>query len=320
MRIKALGKTLTLVGLLLFLVGGGQVLAASCTACGFTLAPNARFCQQCGTRVPTKVSTSQAGNTVVAGEKKADVHFRYAVPVAKKKGRIKIGSAPIRCRVDFLGRVIEKKRAIQTVTEVPVGRYKIRFSKDGRSIEKEIIVLPGKDTLVFGNLLGSRIQKNKPDSSYRLPPSAKRGRSVAPSRMIADADLLYDKAEALRRAVNPFAKADRYRQAEALYLQLVETYPRSDKVGLSLYELGNIYESAYYRNYVAAIDKYKQVLDHNFKTALDVRWRIAILYDKGLLEHARGKGWYQLAAKYSLNPRTRKRAVVEAGELDARGF
>ncbi len=104
--------------------------------------------------------------------------------------------------------------------------------------------------------------------------------SYSSTRMYNEsAEVMYELAEILRHAVNPFKARPRYRRALELYRKIITEYPNSSKVEAAHYSSGRIYESIYVRDYASAVKEYKQVLTKNPYTRTDAAARIAELYN-----------------------------------------
>lgn len=263
---------------------------------------------------------------------------------AGETGTLKIGSAPIVCTIQFRGDIIRKDQAVLTYAGIPAGRYRVSFSKDGRSITKSATVRAGKVTFVFGNLttreevqIKAKKVPLRPENRAATPPAPakspeqRKGSFFDSIRTppepkgplgtpIDDADLFFEIAEILRRSVNPFQKPERYKKAERVYITLLDRWPKSNKVEASHYRLGNIYESVYYRAYQRAIERYEDLLKHNFHTTFPARYRIAVIYESRFKDLAKAKEWYALAAKYCMKSSYRKTSEKKVQSLTAKGF
>lgn len=223
-------------------------------------------------------------------------------------GTVKVSTIPIRCTILFRGERYFKDKGVLVFENVPPGHYTLVAQNEEGSVEKTVIVRPKETTVVVANL-----RKTPGESGVEQA-----GRLVP--RQYTEADDLYALAEVLRSSPNPFRKAARYQRAEELYRRIIERYPDSDKVILAHYQLGNIYESVFYKKYADAINEYKRVIERDFDTALDVRWRIAALYEDKLLNLPAAREWYELCAKYTKDPALADRAAARAAALKAKGF
>ena len=240
-------------------------------------------------------------------------------------GTLKIGSAPLDCTVYFRGQMIDKNMAVVTRTGVPAGRYPVLYVHEGRRVEKSVVVRPGKVTFVFGNLTelpppGAVAKKDQgTEGPLTLASAATEQAEQTNGRAIEDADMFFDMAEMLRKAVNPFRKAPRYKRAERIYLKILRRWPDCDKASDCRYQLGRIYESLFYRDYEQAIAQYKELLEHDFGTEHPARWRIAVLYENRLKDFPSAREWYELAAKHSKDAGIQEKATKEAEALRKKG-
>jgi len=336
----------SLIGALAFVLMAGAAWAAYCTNCGKDLPESARFCPQCGARVLAPAPAPAAVPPADPSPQKAaalredspddeplyDTSAHGLKPAhAAENGTLKVGSTPMDCVVTFRGNGYEKARAVLVFPDVPPGRYTVSFSREDRRTEKVVEIHPGQTTFVFGSLRrdASAVKlsggEKKPAAPPVVPAPSSEKKKLVPQasfqgESIRDADDKYRLAEALRKSPNVFAKRKRYEEAKRMYEEVLERWPRSDKVVLCHYELGQIYESVYWRDHRKAIDKYKDVLRLDFQSGLDVRWRIAVLYDNRLGEKTTAREWYELAAKYAKSETTRKRAAQSAEILRKQGF
>src|SRR5712692_1405905 len=73
---------------------------------------------------------------------------------------------------------------------------------------------------------------------------------------------------------------DNQRRAELLLQQLLTSYPQSDKIGDTAYQLGDLYEGKAYQQYRRAAAYFERSFQWNPTTQLDGRLRAARIYDK----------------------------------------
>lgn len=235
--------------------------------------------------------------------------------VPRPGGTVKISSRPLTgCVIRFRGLVKVKKESVLTFRDVPPGDYSVRFELDGKMVEKSITVRSGRTTPVFGDLEKTSTGGMSTRSSRYTPPPMTGLRSPEPhfaGRDVPDADLFYETAEMLRKAVNPLMKAERYKRAEKIYLMILERWPNCDKVEECRFQLGNLYESIFYRDYESAIEQYEALLTYNYHTPLTARWRIALL-QKELGREDDAIAWFDRAAAHSPDESVRERAAEEA--------
>jgi TolA-binding protein len=323
-----------LVLVLIVLLLPAAVLAAFCPDCGKELPARARFCPGCGARVTAAASPDTPDRPAPKGERSTAPRRGEADdeagPVGIQGGTLKVGSTPIACVVRFRNKGYEKTKPILLFRDVPTGRYTVSFTLKDRVVEKVVDVQPGKTTFVFGNLhsQAEAAAADEPRADRRAPaePAAhveqKQPTASPPfeGKSIQDADDKFKLAETLRTSVNPFVKKKRYEEAQRLYEEILERWPQSDKAEACHYQLGQIHESIYSREYREAIDHYKDVLRLRPRSTFDVRWRIAVLYDNRLGEKTTAREWYELAAEQSPSASIRSKAAAAAKDLRKRGF
>jgi tetratricopeptide (TPR) repeat protein len=253
---------------------------------------------------------------------------------------LKIGSTPPACIVHLDGRRYRKTETVLTLGGMRPGPRTVRFEADGRMVEKRVTLEPGGIGFVFADLRPEADADGSADEAPDLaasPSPARSGRSAAraepgavapadapagpdgaPGASIPDADDAFAHAEVLRTAVNPFAKRSRYEEALRLYRKVLERWPGSDKAEACRYQIANIHESVFYRDYAAAIAMYESVLENHPATDFPVRWRIAVLYDNRLRELPEALAWYERSAAESASEEVRERAAHRARELRER--
>ncbi len=233
-------------------------------------------------------------------------------------GTLKVSSTPMECVVSFRGNRYEKDRAVMTFDNIPAGQYTVGFSANGKTIQRGVMIRAGETSIMFGNI-DSGEEISTPTAVQEAATPVQGG--ISPNAVpVEEADTLFRLAEIYRDAMNPFLKTNRYREAEAMYKKILEKYPHSDKVEFCHYRLGDIYESMYIRNFNQAIVEYKKVIEYNFDTALDVRFRIAKLYEKSLGDKSLAREWYDLSVKYSRSDDIRSKAAARSEALKKKGF
>src|SRR5436305_8332996 len=97
---------------------------------------------------------------------------------------------------------------------------------------------------------------------------------------IPEANELYRRAMLFKDKGWGVDYVDNQRRAELLLQQLLTSYPQSDKIADTAYQLGDIYESKAYHQYRRAAQYFERCFQWNQTTQHDARLRAARLYDK----------------------------------------
>jgi hypothetical protein len=108
---------------------------------------------------------------------------------------------------------------------------------------------------------------------------------------------------------------DNQRRAELLLQQLLTSYPQSDKIGDTAYQLGDIYESKAYRQYRRAAQYFERCFQWHPNTQCDARLRAARLYDKQLLERGRAIELYRDVTLHETDPKRLQEAQKRLTDL-----
>jgi TolA-binding protein len=108
---------------------------------------------------------------------------------------------------------------------------------------------------------------------------------------------------------------DNQRRAEILFQQLLTSYPQSDKIGDTAYQLGDLYEGKAYKQYRRAAAYYERCFQWNPHTQSDARLRAARLYDKQLQERGRALEIYREITTHETDPKRLQEAQKRLTEL-----
>jgi TolA-binding protein len=110
---------------------------------------------------------------------------------------------------------------------------------------------------------------------------------------------------------------DNIRRAELLFQKLLETYPQSDKIDDTAYQLGEIYESRVFKQYRRAALYYERCCDWNPNTDTDSCLRAARLYDKQLNDRSKAVQMYRHVMTHSGDAKRLDEAKRRLAELSA---
>src|SRR5262249_8297059 len=109
---------------------------------------------------------------------------------------------------------------------------------------------------------------------------------------------------------------DNQRRAELLLQQLLTSYPQSDKIGDTAYQLGDLYEGKAYRQYRRAAVYFERAFQWNPNTSSDARIRAARLYDKQLNERGKAIELYKEVKTHDLDAKRLQEADKRLAELN----
>ena len=123
------------------------------------------------------------------------------------------------------------------------------------------------------------------------------GREASASTSIAEADKLYEDAMTLLnkggRKTPGLYNLETIKKSLAEFKELVDKYPKSDKVDDACFFIGEIHKEYFQeKDNTIALGWYKKALELNPKTPHPVRFQIAVLYDHRLHEREEALKWY----------------------------
>ncbi len=120
--------------------------------------------------------------------------------------------------------------------------------------------------------------------------------SLRPSDSVAQADVLYDKGLELMKqgghGVPVFFRESTMKDALKAFIELVQTYPNSDKIDDAAFYIGEIYKEYFNDQETIAVEWYQRALQWNPKTPHPVRFQLAVVYDFRLHDRARALEYY----------------------------
>jgi hypothetical protein len=108
---------------------------------------------------------------------------------------------------------------------------------------------------------------------------------------------------------------DNQRRAEKLLQQLLSSYPQSDKIGDTAYQLGDLYEGKAYQMPRRAAMYFERCFQWQAHAHTDARIRAARLYDKVLSERGRAIELYQEVTQHETDPKMQEEAKKRLAEL-----
>lgn len=120
--------------------------------------------------------------------------------------------------------------------------------------------------------------------------------SLRPTDSVAEADVLYDKGLELMKqgghGVPIFFRESTMKDALKTFIELVTTYPNSDKIDDAAFYIGEIYKEYFKDQETIAVQWYARALEWNPKTAHPVRFQLAVVYDFRLHDRAKALEYY----------------------------
>ena len=150
----------------------------------------------------------------------------------------------------------------------------------------------------------------------QLPP-----RNLEPVEIIPKANELYDRAVKLYRqgsGVPAAADYPKQRRALQMFLRLVRQYPRSTRIALAAFYIGEIYKE-YFREHYLAVLWYERALMWDPYVPMPVRFQTAVQYDFNLDDKTKALDLYKASLKlepfYSDNVRYAKQRIGELEDM-----
>ena len=128
-----------------------------------------------------------------------------------------------------------------------------------------------------------------------IPPA-----DLRPTEVIPEADRLFEKACKLFRSgkglMPGMTSYRKERQAQALFLELIHTYPRSTKIALSAYYIADIYKE-YFNKDVMAVKWYERAWQWDPNITEPARFQAATIYDYRLQNKSKAVECYRESLK-----------------------
>ena len=118
---------------------------------------------------------------------------------------------------------------------------------------------------------------------------------ISPSKNIEDANILFQDGKAYKNPLNIIKRKTKLISAAARFKKILENYPESDKADDAAYELADIYEGYYFKNYEDAAFYYVKCYSLNGNTDKPARYRAALVYDNHLADYVEAVRHYEMA-------------------------
>ena len=118
---------------------------------------------------------------------------------------------------------------------------------------------------------------------------------ISPSKNIEDANILFQDGKAYKNPLNIIKRKAKLISAAARFKKIIEDYPESDKADDAAYELAEIYEGYYFKDYEGAASYYVKCYNLNEKTDKPARFKAARIYDNHLDDYVEATRHYEMA-------------------------
>ncbi len=120
---------------------------------------------------------------------------------------------------------------------------------------------------------------------------------ISPGKNVEAANILYEDGSAYKKSLNIIKKREKLVSAATRFKKILKDYPESDKADDAAYELAEIYEGYFFKDYEGAASYYVKCYSLNEKTDKPARYKAALIYDKHLEDYAEATRHYKMALK-----------------------
>ncbi len=143
---------------------------------------------------------------------------------------------------------------------------------------------------------------------------------ISPSKNIEDANILFEDGKAYKNPLNIIKRKTNLIPAAARFKKIIEDYPESDKADDAAYELAEIYEGYYFKDYEGAVSYYVKCYKLNEKTDKPARFKAARVYDNHLDDFVEATRHYEMALDTCKETEYLKIAKTRLGQLKKEGY
>jgi len=119
--------------------------------------------------------------------------------------------------------------------------------------------------------------------------------SPSKNKNIEDANILFQDGKAYKSPLNIVKRKSKLISAATRFKKILKDYPESDKADDAAYELAEIYEGYYFKDYEGAAFYYVKCYSLNEKTDNPARYRAALVYDNHLADYVEAVRHYEMA-------------------------
>jgi TolA-binding protein len=143
---------------------------------------------------------------------------------------------------------------------------------------------------------------------------------ISPSKDIEDANILFQDGKAYKNPLNIIKRKAKLISAVARFKRILEDYPESDKADDAAYELADIYEGYYFKDYEGAAFYYVKCYNLNKNTDKPARFKAARVYDKHLEDYIEAARHYKMALETCKETEYLKIAETRLEQLKKEGY
>ena len=144
--------------------------------------------------------------------------------------------------------------------------------------------------------------------------------NINPSKNIEEANILFEDGKSYKSSLNIINKKSKLLSAEARFKKIIKDYPESDKMDDAAYELADIYDSYYFKDYESAAFYYVKCYNLNENTDKPARFKAACVYDKHLKDFKEAVKNYSKVLKYSKDGAHLITAEMRLKQLTKEGY
>ncbi len=157
-----------------------------------------------------------------------------------------------------------------------------------------------------------------PQLSYVLPSGETT--NISPSKNIEEANILFQDGKAYKNPLNIIKKKAKLVSAASRFKKILDDYPESDKADDASYELAEIYEGYYFKDYEVAAYYYVKCYNLNENTDKPARFKAARVYDKHLKDYEEAVKNYRKVLENSKDEANRSTAKTRLEQLKKEGY
>jgi len=118
---------------------------------------------------------------------------------------------------------------------------------------------------------------------------------ISPSKNIEDANILFQDGKAYKNPLNIVKRKSKLISAVTRFKKILKDYPESDKADDAAYELAEIYEGYYFKDYEGAAFYFVKCYSLNEQTDKPARYKAALVYDNHLADYFEAARHYKMA-------------------------
>lgn len=160
---------------------------------------------------------------------------------------------------------------------------------------------------------------NVPQPGY-LMASGDTTTNINPSKNIEEANMLFEDGKTYKNTLSIINKKAKLISAEARFKKILNDYPESDKADDAAYELADIYDSYYFKDYEGAAFHYIKCYNLNDNTDKPALFKAAWVYDKHLKDFKEAVINYNKVLQNSKDEAHRSTAKARLEQLKKEGY